>query len=468
MPRARRAADDPSHRKESNMSESFDLIVIGSGTAAQVAIARVRERGWRVAVIDHRPFGGTCALRGCDPKKMMVSGEEALDAARRMRSHGVEGELRIDWPALMAFKRSFTDLIPAKQAGHYADIGVAAYHGLARFSAPDRIQVAGCELVGRHILIATGASPVPLGIPGEELVSTSDDFLELETLPRRIVLIGGGYIAAEFSHLAARAGAQVTILQRGARLLPRFDRDVVGWLTPSFDALGITVHTGVTANSVTRTGEGLTVGAASANGAQIDVIADLVIHAAGRSPELATLDLAAGDVAVDQGRLQLTNGLQSVSNPRVYAAGDAAASGPPLTPVSSHDAKIVSANMLDAADASPDYRGVPSVAFTVPPIAAVGLTEADANAKGLRFRVNAASVPKWFTARRLNEAVYGYKLLIDQDSDLILGAHLVGPSADEVINLFALATRNGLTAKALRDTMFAYPSAASDVGYMLG
>ena len=449
------------------MSKPYDLIVIGSGTAAQVAVARVRERGWRVAVIDHRPFGGTCALRGCDPKKMLVSGEEALDAARRMHCQGISGALHIDWSALIAFKRSFTDPIPAKQAKHYSDLGVDTFHGLARFTATDRIEVEGRELVGRHILIATGASPVPLGIPGEALVSTSDDFLEMESLPRRIALIGGGYIAAEFSHLAARAGSQVTILQRGARLLPQFDGDVVGWLMPSFDALGITVHTGVTADRVVRTKEGLTVHATSQKGGQIDVTADLVIHAAGRVPELATLDLQAGEVAVDQGRLKLTHGLQSVSNRRVYAAGDAASSGPPLTPVSSHDARVVTANMLGDAGARPDYRGVPSVAFTVPPIAAVGLSEAEAHATERRFRVNAASVPKWFTARRLNEAVYGYKLLIEKDSGLLLGAHLVGPSADEVINLFALAIRNGLTAEAIRDTMFAYPTAASDIGYML-
>lgn len=449
------------------MIEPYDLIVIGSGTAAQVAIARVRKRGWRVAVIDHRPFGGTCALRGCDPKKMLVSGEEALDAVRRMKTHGVSGDVRTDWPALMAFKRSFTDPVPGKQARHYADLGVDAYHGFARFTAPDQIEVGGRELVGRHILIATGASPVPLGIAGEELVSTSDQFLELETLPRRIVIIGGGYIAAEFSHLAARAGARVTILQRGPRLLPQFDETVVGWLMPSFDALGIIVHTGLTADSIGQTDDGLTVRAAYPDGKQIEVAADLVIHAAGRVPELGALDLAAGDVAVANGRLTLTSSLQSVSNPRVYAAGDAAGIGPPLTPVSSHDAKVVTANMLDSADARPDYRGVPSVVFTVPPIAAVGLGEADARAKGLRFRVNAASVPEWFTARRLNEAVYGYKVIIEEDTDAILGAHIVGPSADEVINLFALAIRSGQTARTLSDMMFAYPTAASDVGYML-
>ena len=452
---------------EITVNEPYDLIAIGSGTAAQVAIARVRKKGWRVAVVDHRPFGGTCALRGCDPKKMLVSGEEALDAARRMSAHGIDGALHIDWGQLIAFKRSFTDPIPAKQAKHYADLGVDAFHGLARFTGPDRIAVEGRELVGRHILIATGASPVRLDIDGEELVSTSDDFLELESLPRRIVLIGGGYIAAEFSHLAARAGAQVTILQRGPRLLPHFDGDVVGWLMPSFDALGITVHTNVSATEVARSGSELLVRATSRTGATSSVAADYVVHAGGRAPDLGALDLKAGNVAVDQGRLRLTECLQSTSNPCVYAAGDSAGRGPPLTPVSSYDAKIVSANMLDGAGARPDYHGVPSVAFTVPPIAAVGLSEADAHAKGLRFRANAASVPQWFTARRLNEPVYGYKVLIEEGTDLVLGAHLVGPSADEVINLFGLAMRHGLSAEALRSTMFAYPTAASDIGSML-
>ncbi len=450
------------------MDQPYDLIVIGSGTAAQVAVAQVRKRGWRVAVIDHRPFGGTCALRGCDPKKMLVSGEEAIDAVRRMQTNGVEGEVQLNWPSLMAFMRNFTDPIPEKQMRHYAELGVDAYHGVARFVGPDRVEIEERELVGNHILIATGASPVPLGIPGEELVSTSDEFLELETLPRRIVLIGGGYIAAEFSHLAARAGAQVTILQRGARMLPEFDESLVRWLMPSFDALGITVHTSATVTSVSKTSDGLRVDATSPTGRPLGVAADLVIHAAGRVPELASLNLSAGDVAVENGKLKLTRGLQSVSNPRVYAAGDAAGVGPPLTPVSSHDAKVVSANMLDGADTRPDYQGVPSVAFTVPPIAAVGLSEANAHAKRLRFRVNSASVPTWFTARRLNEKVYGYKVLIEDDTGVILGAHLVGPGADEVINLFALAIKHKLPAQTLRDTIFAYPTAGSDVGYMLG
>lgn len=445
----------------------YDLIVIGSGTATQVAVSRVRAAGWAVAVIDHRPFGGTCALRGCDPKKMLVSGEEAIDAAARMAGHGVDGALAIDWPALMVFKRSFTDPIPAKQERRYADQGVDAFHGIARFLDPETVEVEGQRLKTRHVLIATGARPVPLGIPGENLVSTSNAFLELENLPRRIVLVGGGYIAAEFSHLAACAGAEVTILQRGPRLLPHFDADLVAWLTPRFHTLGIAVETGTSVTRVERKSGALLVHAVRPGQPELSISADLVVHAAEREPDLDALDLGAGQIAVQGGRLQLNGHLQSTSNPRVYAAGDAAGAGPPLTPVSSHDAKVVAGNLLDGPSHQADYRGVPSVAFTVPTIAAVGLDEEAARRSGLKFRVNAASTPEWFTARRLNERIYGHKVLIEEGTDQILGAHLVGPQADEVINLFALAIRHGLTAVDLKSTMFAYPTAASDVGYML-
>jgi len=446
---------------------SYDLIVIGSGTAAQVAVAKVRAAGWSVAVIDHRPFGGTCALRGCDPKKMLVSGEEAIDAAKRMAGHGVEGALTIDWPGLMAFKRSFTDPIPAKQEHRYAELGVETFHGLARFAGPGTIEVDGRVLQARHVLIATGARPVPLGIAGEELVSTSDDFLELERLARRIVLIGGGYVAAEFSHLAARAGAEVTILQRAPRLLPQFDPDLVGWLMPRFEELGIAIETGATVTRVERSRDGLLVHASHSGAPDLAVSVDLVVHAAGREPDLGALDLAAGQVAVHDGRVQLTEHLQSVSNPRVYVAGDAAGVGPPLTPVSSHDAKVVAANLLDGPSHRPDYRGVPSVAFTVPSIASVGLSEDEAHRQGLKFRINAGSTAQWFTARRLAEPVYGHKVLIEETTDRVLGAHLVGPHAAEVINLFGMAIRHGLTAADLRSTMFAYPTGASDLSYML-
>jgi glutathione reductase (NADPH) len=448
------------------MAKVYDLVVVGTGTAAMVAAMRVRAAGWSVAVIDFRPFGGTCALRGCDPKKMLVSRAEAIDFASRMHGHGVAGELNIDWPELMAFKRTFTDSVPAKHEGMYVAKGIEPFHGQARFTGRNTLKLGDQVLESRHFLIAAGAEPVKLGIPGEEYLATSEDFLNLKHLPKRVALVGGGYIAAEFSHIAARAGAKVAILQRGERMLVHFDPDLVGWLMEKFEEIGIDIRTRARVERIEKTGAGFTVRAGSERGS-ITVEADFVVHAAGRAPALDALDLRAADVSVKDGRLELNEYLQSVSNPAVYAAGDAAQMGPPLTPVSSHDAKIAAANMLEGNKLKPNYAGVPSVAFSVPPIAAVGLSEAEARKQGLRFRVKSQKASDWYTARRVAEPTYGFKVLVEEGTGRILGAHLVGPHVDDVINVFALAIRKGLTAEDLKTTMFAYPTGASDIGYMV-
>lgn len=447
-------------------TSAYDLVIVGSGTAAQVAGERMRRAGWTVAVVDHRPFGGTCALRGCDPKKVLVGSAEVIDAANRMCGLGVHGEVHIDWPELLRFKRGFTDPVPEAQERRYAELGIEAFHGLARFDEPDAIAVGDRTLVGGNFLLATGSRPVSLEIPGEEWIVTSDRFMEMETLPARIVLLGGGYIAAEFSHIAARAGASVTVIQREPRLLRQFDSDLVAWLMEKFRELNIEVLTGTTAQKVTTMGGGFLVRASAKTGG-IAIPADLVVHAAGRVPDLESLNLAAAGISLERGRIKLNSFLQSVENSRVYVAGDAASCGPPLTPVASHDAKIVAANLLEGNKHRPDYRGVPSVAFTIPPIARVGLTEAQARAQGIKFRVKAEQAGSWYTARRAAEHVYGYKVLVDEATDTIIGAHLVGPHADEAINIFALAMRQGITAAALKSTVFAYPTGASDIGYMI-
>lgn len=444
----------------------YDLLAIGTGTAAQSAVTRVRNAGWRVAIVDERPFGGTCALCGCDPKKMLVAGAEAMEASLRMRGNGIAGDIRIDWRELIAFKRTFTDPIPEKHETRYRELGITTLHGPARFTGRNALSVAGEALTARHFLIASGAEPAPLGIPGEEHLASSEDFMAMDSLPRRIVMVGGGYIAAEFSHIAARAGAEVTVLQRGPRLLKNFEPELVGWLMDAFARVGVTIRTNIAVTAIERTERAYRVRAES-NGRREAIETDLVVHAAGRVPALARLDIDAAGVAIEHGRLKLNEHLQSVSNPAVYAAGDAAQAGPPLTPVSAHDAKVVAANLTEGNRRTPDYRGIPSVAFTLPPIARVGMSEAEARESGLRFRAKSERVSGWYTARRVNEDVYGYKTLVEEGTGRILGAHLVGPHADEVINLFGLAIRHGLTADNLKATMFAYPTGASDIGYML-
>jgi glutathione reductase (NADPH) len=448
------------------MTRRYDLVIVGTGTAATVAAMRMRTAGWRVAIIDFRPFGGTCALRGCDPKKVLVAGAETVDSVGRMRGRGVAGDVRIDWPELIAFKRTFTDPITRMLEHSYSEKGIDTFHGRARFTGRNMMAVDGTALEGRHFLIAAGAEPITLKIPGAEHLVTHEEFLALESLPRRIVLVGGGYIAAEFAHIAARAGAQVTIVQRDERMLKHFDPDLVSWLMEKFRAIGVDVRTRTVVEAIEKTDAGFTVRARSEGNASV-FEAHLVVHAAGRAPALEMLDLDAAGIVVENARLKLNEFLQSVSNPVAYAAGDAAQLGPPLTPVSSHEAKVVVANLLEGNRHRPNYLGVPSVAFTIPPIAAVGLSEAQARGRGLKFRMQSQKASDWYTARRVAEPTYGFKVLVEEPSERILGAHLLGPHADEVINVFALAIRNGLTAKDLKATMFAYPTGASDIGYML-
>lgn len=449
------------------MSNQYDLIVIGTGTAATTAAAKCRAAGWHVAVVDDQPFGGTCALRGCDPKKVLVGAAELVDWVRRMQGNGISGEdLHIDWGALMAFKRSFTAPVPHKVEKSLEKQGIDALHGHARFRSPSSLEVGGQLFEARHFLIAAGAKPMSLGIPGEEQLTTSDQFLELEALPRRMVVVGGGYIAFELAHIAARAGSQVTVLERLPSFLGPFDPDLVGWLVERTRKLGVELHTSTRVEAVEKDATGYRVRSASGDGQAI-FEADLVVHAAGRVPDIDTLDLEAAGVALDRGRLRLNEFLQSVSNPAVYAAGDAAAMGPPLTPVAAHDGHTVAANLLNGNQRRPDYRGVPSVVFTIPPVATVGLREEAARQQGLKFRVRQHKTAGWYTARRVNEDCSGYKVLIEEGSDRILGAHLIGPHADEVINLFALAIRANLPAKALKSAIWSYPTATSDITYML-
>ena len=247
--------------------KTIDLIVIGTGTAASVVAMGCRKAGWSVAVVDHQPFGGTCALRGCDPKKMLIAATEVIDGFERMGGiDTVKGEVHIDWAALQRHKRSFTDPVPDKREQAYAKQGIDAYHGRAHFSGRDTVVVDGKTLKARHIVIAAGAEPVRLPIEGAEHLALSDDFLNLESLPKHIVLVGGGYIGFEFAHIAARAGASVTLLNRSPRPLTGFDPDLVALLVERTRTLGVDVRLGHEVKAVRKRGDGFEVEAQGPHG----------------------------------------------------------------------------------------------------------------------------------------------------------------------------------------------------------
>ena len=298
---------------ESN--NNYDVLVIGVGMAGVSAAQKAAHAGKRVAVVDSRPYGGTCALRGCDPKKVLVGAAELIDWNRRMSGLGVPGELTIDWPTLMKHKERVIEGTPDALEKSMTKLGVDTFHGSARFTGRNAVLVDDKQIEAQHIVVAVGQRPRTLTFPGADHLITSTDFLELQDLPRRIVFVGGGFVSMEFAHIAVRAGAEVTVLQRGAHILKGFDPDLADRLTEVSRELGIDVRLHTEVAGVDREANGpapFTITAT--DGAIID--ADLVVHGAGRVPELDDLDLEAAGVSFDPTRgVEVNEFLQSVSNP---------------------------------------------------------------------------------------------------------------------------------------------------------
>lgn len=451
------------------LTRTFDLIVVGSGSAAGVVASRCRSAGWTVAMVDKRPFGGTCALRGCDPKKVLVGAAGAVDGARALSGKGIRSHgLAIDWAELMRFKRSFTDPVPARKKQSLARAGIETFDGVASFIAPTELAVRDVVLrATKAILIATGARPVELPIEGHDELLTSEQFLDLPALPQSLTFVGGGFISFEFAHVAARAGSAVTILHRASRALPRFDPDLVDRLVARTRALGVDVRLGAEVQAVRRRGNRRRI-AFRDGGSTSSVESDVAIHGAGRVPDLDDLRLEAAGVQSSRDGVDVNEYLQSVSNPMVWAAGDCAATDAPrLTPVAEYEGRIVAANLLEGRLTTADYRVIPSVLFTLPPLARVGLSENDARASHSDCEVKHGDTSGWYSSRRVGEQYSAFKVVIEKRTDRILGAHLLGPSADETINLFALAMRTGVTARQFKQMLWAYPTHASDTAYMV-
>jgi glutathione reductase (NADPH) len=447
---------------------TFDLIVIGTGSGGSAPAYRCREAGWRVAVLDDLPYGGTCALRGCDPKKVLVGAAELADWNRRMQGRGITGNAQISWPDLMRFKRTFTDPVPANREQAFEKAGIATYHGPGRFVGPDKLSVDGEVLEARHFVIAAGAKPRRLGVPGEEHLVTSTVFLELDHLPPQLMFVGAGYISFEFAHVARRAGARAIIVGRG-RPLRHFEQDLVTRLADHTRSLGIDLRLDTEVTAIEQTGGRYRV-QVKTQGNTETVEADLVVHGGGRVPNTEGLDLGAANIATDpDGGVRVNEFLQSVTNPRVYAAGDVAASAGSLrlTPVAGYAGTLVASNLLKGNTRSPDYRGIPSVVFTVPPLAGVGLTEAQAREQQLDVRVKTQDTSSWYSNRRVAETSAMFKVITENQTGRVVGAHLLGPHAEEVINLFALAIRSSVPASDLKHLLYAYPTSGSDVPYMI-
>lgn len=425
-------------------------------------------------MVEPHGVGGNCALRGCNPKKVLVHAAALQDAVQRNRSRLIDVEAsRIPWSRLVDFAQEFVEPIPPRAMSKFTSKGIRVFEETARFVGPTRVTAGEHRLEAPAIVVATGAEPAPLAFPGAEKVTSSDDFLTLPELPPRVLFLGGGYISFEFAHVAARAGARVTIVHRSERPLKSFEPDLVDRLVADTRSIGISVELGTEPKSLRRESDGsllLTAhrGRPGAPDQTVLYQADLVVHGAGRTPAVRELDLATAGVESTAEGITVTDALRSVSNPHVYAAGDCAATGQPkLTPVADEQGAAIARTLIDGRDSRPGYGPVPRVVFTVPPLAAIGLTEEEAASRGLSFDIRTDETTRWTTNRKVSAGVAGYKILIETGTNRVLGAHLLGPGADETINLFALAMRFDLAADDLQSVLYAYPTFSADIRKML-
>ena len=448
--------------------ETFDVVILGGGNAGIGVTGPVRRAGMSVALIESHDLGGTCPNRGCTPKKVLVAAGHALHEIERAAVHHISvGKPRLDWAALIDREKDLIKDIPANLARSMAHRQVEVIKGRGVFVGPNAIRVGDRQFEANHVVIATGSKPRPLPIPGAEYLITSDEMLSERELPRSVIFVGGGVIALEFGHVYARAGADVTILEALPQLLPAMDADAVAELQAESERIGIRVRTNVGVKRIERANGRLRVIYVH-EGAEHAAEADRVVNGAGRVANVDTLDLPAGNVAHTNGRVAVDCHLRSTSNPRVHVCGDAVPISPQLSPIATYEGDIVGRNIVEGAKYSPDYGSMATSVYTVPALAAVGLTEAAAKQKGLAVAVHSNDMHAWFSARTYAETVAWSKIIVEQTTDRILGAHFVGHAGQELVNIFGLAMRFGITAGQIRDNVYAYPTFSSDIKHMVG
>jgi glutathione reductase (NADPH) len=448
-------------------TEQFDVVIIGGGNAGIGVTGPVRRAGLSVAMIEARDLGGTCPNRGCTPKKVLVAAGHALHEIERAGIHKVAvGKPRLDWAALIDREKDMIKDIPRDLARSMAHREVEVIAGRAAFAGPNTVRVGDRLLEAKHIVIATGSKPRPLPIPGAEHMITSDEMLSERRQPGSVIFVGGGVISLEFGHVYARAGTAVTILEALPQLLPAMDADAVARLQAESERIGIRVSTNVSIKRIESAGGRLRV-VFTHDGTESAAEADRVVNGAGRIANIDAIDLAAGQIAQANGRVTVDKYLRSTSNPNVHVCGDALPISPQLSPLATYEGDIVGRNIAEGAKHSPDYAALPTSVYTVPALAAVGLTEAGARQKNLSIDVHVNDMLGWFSARTFAETVSWSKIIVDRRSDRIIGAHFVGHEGQELVNVFALAIKFGISASQLKDFVYAYPTFSADIKHML-
>lgn len=444
------------------MSENhdFDLIIIGAGSGG-VRLARMSaQRGARVAVVESRYLGGTCVNVGCVPKKLFVYGAHVQDELEDAAGYGWDVPLdstRFDWPTLVANKNAEIERLNGIYGRMLNNAGVTIIEGTASLKDANTVVVGDQSYSARHITVATGSWPVVPDIPGKESVLTSNEMFYLPQLPKQAVVWGGGYIAVEFAGILAGLGVEVTLLYRGELFLRGFDTDVREFIDQEMRKKGVTLKYGVTIESVES--EGAHYRVHLNNGETLTT--GLVMAATGRRALVDGLGLAElGVEFTDSGHVAVDDHFQTAV-PSITALGDVIGT-PQLTPVALAQGMVLSRRLFGDGQGDMDYSAIPTAVFCQPSIGTVGLTEDEAREAGYTLRIYRSEFrPMKYTLSGRDERSL-MKLVVDDGTDRVLGAHMVGPEAGEITQGLAVAIKAGATKAQFDATLGIHPTSAEE------
>lgn len=443
------------------MEKKFDVIVIGSGVGGSGVASGLAKAGKTVAVIEEDLWGGTCPNRGCDPKKVLVSAVELRDKAIQLRGKGLEMVPNVNWPELMAFKETFTDPVPEQSKKSLESSNIETFSGSAQFLDKHTLQVNDDNLQAKQFVIATGARPSLLDIPGKEHFLTSNDFLSLQEMPETVTFIGGGYIAFEFAAIANAAGAKVHVIHHNKRPLKAFDSELVTQLMDVLENKGVTFHLNIEVAKVEKTDGGYEL----SDNKDFKLNTDLVFCSTGRIPNIDNLQLEKAGVDFERKGITVNEHLQT-SATNIYALGDALSKKQPkLTPVSTFESSYLVAYLSGKTQEPIVYPLISSQVFSGPKLAQVGVTTQEAQENEAQYTVNTVDASSYFTYKRTNEPLSTVKVVTDKETGLIAGAACLNNEADELINYFQTLIDHKVTANELGYKVIAYPSVASDLEY---
>ncbi|MBY0612497.1 MAG: glutathione-disulfide reductase [Beijerinckiaceae bacterium] len=438
-----------------------DLFVIGGGSGGVRAARIASSHGAKVMLAEEFRMGGTCVIRGCVPKKLLVYAsryrEEFEDAAGFGWSRE---EPTLDWSALVAAKeREITRLEGAYQrTQENAGVTVVKTRAVIEDAQTVRLVNTGERVKAKHILVATGGRPNMPTLPGVEHAINSNEVFDLPTFPKRIVIAGGGYIAVEFAGIFAGLGSEVTLIYRGENILRGFDEDMRIGLRDAYQRRGIRILLGDTFTSIEKTADGLS--AKTAGGETLH--ADQVMFAIGRSPNVDDLGLETAGVALDRDRAIIVDEMSRTSVPTIYAVGDVT-NRVNLTPVAIREGHAVADNLFSGASITIDYSNIPTAVFSTPEIGTVGLTESEARARHRIVDVYRANFRPMKATLSGREERCIMKLLVDGETDKVLGCHILGEGAGEMSQILGIVMKMGATKADFDRTMALHPSSAEEL-----